>query len=90
VRTPGAPQKAVKNEGRSGNVYENKGKDDSFPDMESDFSAQFGGKNRIMTIWKTNREGSEHSISKMKVHPAIFMKIKKRRKVSGARRQDQR
>ena len=36
----GAPLKDVKYEGRSGNVYENKGRDDSLPDTEGDISAQ--------------------------------------------------
>jgi len=34
-----APQKDVKNEGRSGNVYENKGLDDNFPDRKDDICA---------------------------------------------------
>jgi hypothetical protein len=34
------PPKDVKNEGRSGNVYENKGPDDKLPDEVSGFCAQ--------------------------------------------------
>jgi hypothetical protein len=85
VPTPGAPPKDVKNEDRSGNVYENKGKGDSLSAMKNDFSAQFNRQNRFMTIWTTNRERSEDQMSKMKVHPAISMKTKA--EVSGTRYQ---
>jgi hypothetical protein len=34
-----APLKDVKNEGRSGNVYENKGPDDNMPDTKDDICA---------------------------------------------------
>jgi hypothetical protein len=33
------PLKDVKNEDRSGNVYENKGQDDNLPDAKDDISA---------------------------------------------------
>jgi hypothetical protein len=39
VRQGGLTPKDVKNEGRSGNVYENKGLDDKMPDEKSDTSA---------------------------------------------------
>jgi hypothetical protein len=41
-RPPGGavPPKDVKNEGRSGNVYENKGPYDNFPDTKDDISAR--------------------------------------------------
>jgi hypothetical protein len=35
-----ATQKDVKNEDRSGNVYENKGQDDNLPDTKDDISAR--------------------------------------------------
>ena len=39
VRQGGLTPKDVKNEDRSGNVYENKGPDDKMPDEKSDISA---------------------------------------------------
>jgi len=39
LRKDRAPLKDVKNEGRSGNVYENKGQDDKLPDTKDDICA---------------------------------------------------
>jgi len=40
MRGKRAPLKDVKNAGRSGNVYENKGPDDNMPDAKDDISAR--------------------------------------------------